>query len=245
MKKMLLFPILLGLALALCPAGYAAAEAPEAPHAAVESQLGPSPEWVAQLPQAQTAEQLLIVARVEGTTAWISLHQKDAAGTWQLRMSTPGFIGKEGLGKTREGDGKTPVGTFGFNAAFGIAEDPGCAIPYTQVGEEHYWSGDEREGMHYNELVSIRDLPELDLGVSEHLIDCTREYQYCLNIDYNKEGEPGRGSAIFLHCLGARKPYTGGCVAIPQDQMLAVMRQVSPGCVVLIDTAENLGADLG
>ena len=36
-----------------------------------------------------------------------------------------------------------------------------------------YWSGDPREGFHYNELVNIKDLPDLDLesGDSEHIID--------------------------------------------------------------------------
>ena len=62
-------------------------------------------------------------------------------------MTTPGFIGKSGLGKTKEGDGKTPVGTFHFNATFGIADDPGCKIPYTKVDDDTYWSGDQREGM--------------------------------------------------------------------------------------------------
>ena len=98
---------------------------------ALTAMLGESPEWVAALPDAQTAAQLFVVANYEGTTAWISLHEKEEDGTWQMIMTTPGFIGKAGLGKTKEGDAKTPVGTFAFNAAFGIAEDPGCAIPYT------------------------------------------------------------------------------------------------------------------
>ena len=69
------------------------------------------------------------------------------------------------------------------------------------------------------------------------------EYQYCLNISYNADGTPYAGSAIFLHCLGDRKPRTGGCVAIPMDQMYFVMQHVSPDCVVVIDSMENLGAD--
>jgi L,D-peptidoglycan transpeptidase YkuD (ErfK/YbiS/YcfS/YnhG family) len=156
-------------------------------------------------------------------------------------MSTPGYIGKEGLGKTKEGDGKTPVGTFFFNRAFGIAEDPGCAIPYVQADEDTYWSGDIREGMHYNELVSLKDYPDLDLENSEHIFDYQYQYQYCLNISYNEECTPGLGSAIFLHSFGDRKPYTGGCVAIPIEQMYFVMQHVSPDCVVVIDSLENLG----
>lgn len=62
-------------------------------------------------------------------------------------------------------------------------------------------------------------------------------------ISYNADGVPNAGSAIFLHCLGDRKPRTGGCVAIPMDQMYYVMQHVSPDCVLVIDSMENLGAD--
>ena len=208
---------------------------------ATTTMLGASPDWVTQLPEAETADQLFVIAAYDTSTAWVSMHQKDDSGTWQTVMTTPGYIGKEGIGKTQEGDAKTPIGTFGFDAAFGIAPDPGCAIPYTQVDDDTYWSGDESEGGHYNEMVSIADDPCLDTGASEHIVDYTRQYQYCLNIDFNKDDVPGAGSAVFLHCLGPCKPYTGGCVAIPEDQMLVVMRNVDPNCVVVIDSLENLG----
>ena len=95
--------------------------------------------------------------------------------------------------------------------------------------------------MHYNELVSLRMNPDLALDNSEHITDYEYEYQYCLNISFNEDGTPGRGSAIFLHCLGQKKPYTGGCVAIPENLMKLVMQKVEPDCVVMIDTAEKLG----
>lgn len=201
----------------------------------------PSPEWVTKLPEADTAKQMFVVAAYEGTTAWISMHEKDKSGKWQMIMSTPGFIGKNGLGKTKEGDGKTPVGTFSFNKAFGNSDDPGTAFEYTKADSNTYWSGDERKGMHYNELVSLKDYPDLDKENSERIADYPIHYQYCLNISYNAKGEPGKGSAIFLHVFGDRKPYTGGCVAIPLDMMRFVMRNVSKDCVVIIDSLENLG----
>jgi L,D-peptidoglycan transpeptidase YkuD (ErfK/YbiS/YcfS/YnhG family) len=199
-----------------------------------------SPEWVGSLDQAKDDEQLFVVAAIGKTTAYVSMHQKDEDGNWKQIITTPGYIGKYGLGKTKEGDAMTPIGTFHFNAAFGIADDPGCAIEYQQVTEDDYWSGDQREGYHYNEMVSIADLPDLNTGDSEHIVDYTNEYQYCLNISYNAEGTPGLGSAIFLHCLGAVKPYTGGCVAIPKDKMVTVMQNVSEDCVVVIDSLREL-----
>ena len=233
MKKTWIIPALLALVLlSACAGGQAAV-----PTASAEA------PWIAALGEAKEARQLFVVAGVGQTTAYISLHEKDADGSWKELLSTPGFIGKHGLGKTKEGDGMTPVGTFRFNAAFGIAEDPGCAIAYHQVTEEDYWSGDGREGYGYNTMVSIRDLPDLSLADSEHIIDYTAEYQYCLNISYNDACVPGDGSAIFLHCLGRVKPYTGGCVAIPEACMLTVMEKVRPDCVVVIDSLQTLSPE--
>ena len=212
--------------------------------AATTTELGASPAWVSSLPEAAKADQLFIVAGYGPTTAWASMHEKDADGNWQMVMTTPAFIGRQGLGKTVEGDALTPIGTFTFDRAFGIAPDPGCQMTYTQVTDNLYWSGDHREGMRYNQMVDINELPGLDTASSEHLIDYTREYQYCLNISFNADCIPGNGSAIFLHCLGASHPFTGGCVAIPEEQMKVVMQHVEPGCTVIIDTMENLGATM-
>ena len=109
----------------------------------------------------------------------------------------------------------------------------------TQVDDNTYWSGDPDR--HYNEMVDIRDVPDLVMDDSEHIVDYEYQYQYCLNISFNEDGTPGRGSAIFLHCFGPAKPYTGGCVAVPENIMRMIMQQVSPDCVVIIDTFENLG----
>ena len=208
------------------------------------SDLKDSPDWVAKLGEAQNAEQLFVVAAVTGTTAYISMHQEDSDGRWKEIMSTPGFIGKKGLGKTREGDAMTPVGVFRFTEAFGIANDPGCAMPYKKVTTDDYWSGDMRDGYSYNKMVSIKVLPDLDTDNCEHIVDYISEYQYCLNISYNEKGEPGAGSAIFLHCFGDYKPYTGGCVAIPESEMKTVLQNVRPDCVVVIDSLESFAPEL-
>lgn len=242
MKRRMILSMLLAFAtlLAICTEAAAAAETGGG-YAGISAA---SPDWVAELDAAKDAQQVFAVAALhsDATVAWISLHEKQDDGTWRMVMTTPGFIGKNGLGKTREGDAKTPIGVFRFNRAFGIADDPGCAIPYVKVDEDTYWSGDPREGYRYNELVSLKELPGLDVesGDSEHIIEYIYHYQYCLNISYNEEGTPGLGSAIFLHCFGPVKPYTGGCVAIPEDCMKFVMQRVDEDTVVVIDTYEAL-----
>ena len=201
-----------------------------------------SPDWIAKLGDEKDAEQLFVVAGVGQTTAYISMHEKTADG-WKEIVTTPGYIGKNGLGKTKEGDGKTPVGEYTFNAAFGIADDPGCALAYHKVTADDYWSGDGRDGHYYNQMVNIRDIPDLDTENCEHLIDYTTHYQYCLNISYNQDCVPGLGSAIFLHCFGPYKPYTGGCVAIPKADMITVLQNVKPDCVVVIDSLKTLSPE--
>ena len=71
---------------------------------------------------------------------------------------------------------------------------------------------------------------------------CTlHKFRYCLNISFIEGGTPGRGSAIFLHCFGPLKPYTGGCAAIPENLMKLGMQTVREDCAAVIDTLENLG----
>ena len=206
-----------------------------------------SPDWVKALPAAKdsSVKQIFVVAGMgmNKTTATVSMHERDKDGNWKQILSTPGYVGKNGLcpdADHAEGCGQTPIGVYKFNKAFGIAADPGCAIPYFRVNDNTYWSGDAREGMHYNEMVDIADYPDLDLADSEHIVDYEYPYQYCLNISFNEEGTPGRGSAIFLHCFGTVKPYTSGCVSVPENIMKLIMKRVDPDCVVVIDTVEAL-----
>lgn len=252
MLSLLLMPTLLfggGVCRAFAEEAGAADQAEDRLHSSIQ-RVTDSPEWVAALPAAQdeAVAQLFVVAGIgmDKSTASVSMHERDADGSWKQILSTPGFVGRRGLcqdAERTEGCGRTPIGTYGFNAAFGIAPDPGCAIPYTRVTDELWWSSDQREGMRYNEMVDIRDYPELNRRISEHIVDYEYEYQYCLNISFNAEGAPGRGSAIFLHCLGARRPFTGGCVAIPENIMKLVMQRVKPDCVVVIDTMEKLSPE--
>ena len=246
MKKTNVLKALLLMSMILAMVGSAAlAEGgTEGLHAAIQNVVD-SPEWVTNLPQAQdeNVTQLFIVAGygMDKTSASVSMHERDAEGHWKRILSTPGLVGRNGLcldADHAEGCGQTPVGVYHFNAAFGIAADPGCALPYTQVDDEIYWSGDPN--YRYNEMVNINEYPELVMDDSEHIVDYEYEYQYCLNISFNEDGTAGRGSAIFLHCLGTQKPYTGGCVAIPEYIMAQVMQNVREDCVVVIDTMENL-----
>ncbi len=197
-----------------------------------------SPAWVVNLKAAQDSQQLAIISATHGSHARFSFHEKDGSGTWREILSCPAYIGKKGLGKTREGDSKTPVGVFTFTQAFGILPDPGSPMGYTQVDDSYYWVGDSNSDK-YNQFVSTRDYDAFDPKQSEHIIDYKPAYHYCLNISYNLDGTPGKGSAIFLHCYTKNK-FTGGCVSLPEEVMREVVRRVKSGCVVVIDSAKNI-----
>lgn len=219
-----LLPILIGICLGCC---YWLATRP----------VPLAPRQVAQLQAAHNVDQLILVGGTEGSRALFTMYEKRGA-VWTEVLNTCAYIGKNGLGKEREGDGKTPVGVFHFTKAFGIAPDPGCPLPYTQVDATDYWVGDSTSPL-YNQFASTRDGVTFKLDDSEHLIDYVKPYQYCLNISYNKEGTPGRGSAIFLHCYSDRR-FTAGCVAIPEEAMQRVLRRLRPGCRLVIAALDDL-----
>ena len=206
----------------------------------------PSPAWVTKLDAAKDpgCKQMIVVAGVDKSTAYITMHERDAKGNWQQIIATPGFIGLDGLGPANINDCYTPVGTFTVDAAFGLAPDPGCRIPYKQVDDSYYWSGDARPGMHFNELVSVNDLPDLDVDECEHIADFDYAYQYVLNMGYNSECIPDKGFAFFFHSFRYNRPYTGGCVAVPEDIMIFIMQHIEPGCRFVIDSLDNMGGDL-
>ena len=76
--------------------------------------------------------------------------------------------------------------------------------------------------------------------MSEYLFRYKTSYKYSMAIDFNTNPVVyGKGSAIFLHCQTKNK-FTAGCVAIPEEAMITVMKNVKAGCVVIMDTSKNI-----
>ena len=178
-------------------------------------------------------EQKITVKGTGGTKANLTFSEKDSKGTWRTLLTSKAYIGKNGFSANRrEGDCTTPTGTYRFTMAFGIAADPGCALGYTQVDDNDYWCGDS-SSPYYNRFVSADQAGNFNRAVSEHLINIKPQYQYCLNISFNEEQTPGRGSAIFLHCYGP-DTSTHGCVAIPKADMRFILTHVNETCKVIL-----------
>ena len=193
-----------------------------------------SPSWVSDLDIAQSASQMILVS-VSGTTATVTMHTK-SSGTWTQILSTSGYIGKNGLGKTQEGDGKTPVGVYHFTKAFGVKSNPGTSLSYTKVDSSYYWV-DDSDSQYYNQLVST-NLVTKDWDSAEQITAYPTAYAYVLALDYNSSCTPGKGSAIFLHCSTGNA--TAGCISIPEDDMVTVLKNVTSDCVIVIDSSSNI-----
>jgi len=191
-------------------------------------------DWVANLIVAEETNQILAIA-ANGNTAYVSLHNKDEEGIWKEVLSTEASIGKNGVGKTKEGDGKTPVGIYHFLFGFGIKENPGTSHEYIKVDDSFYWV-DDSNSQYYNQFVSTNNVVK-DWESAEHIVSAGKSYNYVLAMDYNKECVPGLGSAIFMHC----KPTGGaGCVAISEEIMIEMMKMIQPDCVIIIDDETNI-----
>jgi L,D-peptidoglycan transpeptidase YkuD (ErfK/YbiS/YcfS/YnhG family) len=141
-----------------------------------------------------------------------------ALGPWTARIGKNGFAPP---GRKREGDGRTPSGTFGFGFFFGVLPDPGVRFRYRQSQPYDFWD-DDPASPRYNEWVDQR---RADPGLDPEPMDVSG-YDYGAVIAYNTARTPRLGSAIFLHVnIGIA---TAGCVTLPMGELLRVLRWLDP-----------------
>lgn len=187
------------------------AEAAPAATLAVAASLGP--RAAATVPS--TTSQVVVV-RGDGpgsAGATIALYQR-AAGGWVQAARWRGHNGAKGwTADHREGDLRTPTGTFSISDAGGRMPDPGTALPYhasesfVPTGDSVF--GDSLEG----------------------------SFDYVVAVDYNRRAgrsplDPERplgfdaGGGIWLH-VDHGGP-THGCVSVPADGMRELLVALQP-----------------
>jgi L,D-peptidoglycan transpeptidase YkuD (ErfK/YbiS/YcfS/YnhG family) len=66
-------------------------------------------------------------------------HWRRVLGPWTARIGRGGFAPP---GLKREGDGRTPSGTFGFGFFFGVLPNPGVRFRYRQSQPYDFWDDD-------------------------------------------------------------------------------------------------------
>lgn len=170
---------------------------------------------------AQKTDQIILV--VDHT---LSLWNK-IDGEWQEDFETYCGYGRNGLNIDRhEGDGTTPIGAFPILYSFGHGENPGTEMTYKKITPNSYLSG---------EISTYNTWIESSYSISgEHLADYY-QYQYAMNIGFNiNPTVVGKGSAIFLHCKSIDRWTSSGCVTVPENYMLDLLRKSHDGEYIII-----------
>ena len=138
------------------PASAGDSSAPKKNSSASLESSGSSLVSVSSLSAARKYSQLIIVS-CDGGEAQISMYKNSGdSSTWNQILSSPGYIGSDGVGQASEDSCHTPQGIYGFTMAFGNLPDPGSAIPYTQTDANSYWV-DDPDSLFYNRFVYVTD----------------------------------------------------------------------------------------
>jgi L,D-peptidoglycan transpeptidase YkuD (ErfK/YbiS/YcfS/YnhG family) len=197
-----------------------------APSAGAPSPGAPSARPAAAVVARQTSTQLVtVIAASYGATRAeltayrrVDTHWRRVFGPWTA------WIGRNGMarpGAKREGDGRTPSGTYGFGFFFGVDPDPGVHFPYRRIHAYDFWD-DDPASPRYNLWVDDR---QASPGADPEPMDVSA-YDYGAVIAYNTARTPGLGSAIFLH-INIGTP-TAGCVTLPVGELLEILRWLNP-----------------
>jgi L,D-peptidoglycan transpeptidase YkuD (ErfK/YbiS/YcfS/YnhG family) len=145
---------------------------------------------------------------------------KRTFGPWSARIGRKGFAPP---GDKREGDLRTPSGSYGFGFMFGVQSSPGVRYEYRRVtGDWHVWA-DDPGTPRYNLWTDTRTQ---NGGPSPESMNQVPAYNYSAVIAYNTSRTPGKGSAIFLHVSTGGS--TAGCVSLPTGELLDVLRWLDP-----------------
>lgn len=168
--------------------------------------------------------QLLEVFNVNGSQATARLTING-----NVVFTTNVYIGKNGIGKTGEGDSKTPTGTLHVVKAFGVKPNPGTAFEYIDITPTTYACDDNCE--YYNQIIDLTEVNHECHG--EEMYKLVPQYNYGLTTDFNADNHWPDGSNIFIHCKG-QKTYTGGCIAFDEDKMAEILRRCNTSLEVRI-----------
>lgn len=166
---------------------------------------------------------LVTTAAADAIPAEVRCYERRGAGWVEPLPPTAGVVGRSGVappGEKREGDGRTPTGTFRLGPAFGYAERIDTKLDYRQATDADVWV-DDPHSPDYNRWVTM---PTAAASFEKMRRDDDL-YEYGAVIGYNTDPvAPGRGSAIFLHVWRGAGRSTDGCVAVGKAELVGVLR---------------------
>jgi len=142
-------------------------------------------------------------------------------------------IGKQGsTRKKKEGDKKTPIGTFGIENLYfrkDRKKKPSTLLKCIKIKKNMGWCDDVRFPKKYNKLFKI------DKKVKHEKLE-RKDYRYdfLIPIKYNfNKPITGMGSCIFIHLTKDYKP-TAGCVALKEKDFLIMLKLIKKNSKIKI-----------
>ncbi len=177
------------------------------------------------------ATQVVSVVSTGGSNAKMDIYQRTAAGWQPLKTSIPTHVGSAGMApQAKSGYPATPMGVYSLDSAFGTAPNPGGGLPYTQVGPNHWWSGDDHSPTFNSMQVCQKAQCPFNTADSENLQ--IPQYKHAVVMGVNKNKGPGGGAAFFFHTTDGGP--TEGCVAIDDATLVSIIKWLRPGAVIAI-----------
>ncbi|MDA9647563.1 L,D-transpeptidase family protein [Candidatus Pelagibacter sp.] len=132
-------------------------------------------------------------------------------------------IGRNGVTRRkREGDYKTPLGTFTIGKLFfrkDRIKKPKTLLRVIEIKKNMGWCDDINFPDQYNRLIKINDkIKHEKLKRKDH------KYDLLIPINYNtKKPITGLGSCIFIHLTNNYEP-TAGCIALKKKDFLIMLK---------------------
>jgi L,D-peptidoglycan transpeptidase YkuD (ErfK/YbiS/YcfS/YnhG family) len=173
---------------------------------------------------------VLTVWAADSSTTWATVDawQRQADGRYKRVAHFPtARIGAMGMGLASEYVSRTPRGVYNLGQAFGVQPDPGAGVPYLHVDRNDVWTGSLGTVINQHQRCAPGTCPA-SYGAAERLSSYPQQYAYGAVIGYNMAptygtgAVYGKGSAFFLHVMNSYP--TGGCVSLPQSQVIWVLR---------------------
>ncbi len=172
------------------------------------------------VPKLPNNQQLILVTKEEKSINKVTIQTfEKVSGSWKQIHNFTGFVGRNGLtANKKEGDKKSPIGTFKIGTAFGVYNNPGTKLPYRKTSDDDVWV-DDPKSLLYNTWQSKRLTKSKWKSAEQMKIPA---YNYGFVIEYNTEKRiPYKGSGIFFH---VSKSPTAGCVGTSQKNVVAVLK---------------------
>jgi len=177
------------------------------------------------------ATQVVSVVSTGGSNARMDIYQRTTAGWQPLAAGIPTHVGSLGMAPQAKSEvPATPMGVYTLDSAFGTAPNPGGGLPYTQVGPNHWWSGDDHSPTFNSMQVCQKSQCPFSTADSENLQ--IPQYKHAVVMGVNKNKVPGGGAAFFFHATDGGP--TEGCVAIDDATLVQIIQWLRPGAVIAI-----------